>query len=207
MGVENQQLLTNLLAANQLTTAIVVEEEASHCGFTTDEGLAAWNGLLSWVDGGLQPTAQSIQNTCQLNNSDSAQCRYDPDFAIGDSLLHFPRNNGAAVLGTNSYDNDTAVLALESLKVEGEPGNYKLQLLQSAENASVFNLGEVELVAEPGSWQHQPLFITDSSLLYVPGLRVLPYQQGDVLYDVYMQYSNGTEQARLELLEYEPSDD
>lgn len=207
VGVENQQSLRNLLAANQLTTAIVVEDEASHCGFSADEGLAAWNGLLGWVEGGLQPTAQSIQNTCQLNNSDPAQCRYDPDFAIGDSLLYFPRSNGTAILGTNSYDNGTAVLSLESLKVEGEPGNYNLQLLQSAENASVFNLGEVETIAEPGSWQHQPLFITDSSLLYVPGLRVLPYQQGDVQYDVYMQYSNAAGQARLELLEYEPSDD
>lgn len=204
--VENQQLLTNLISPAQLSTAIVAEEDASHCNFTTDEGLAAWNKLLSWVDGGLQPTALSIQVACQLNSGDPGQCRYDPDFAIGDSLLHFPRSDGAAVLGSNTFNSETATLSIESLKAEGEPGNYSLQLTQSPSNASLFELGDVEAIAEPGTWQHQSLFIQNNSLLYVPNLRIVPLQEGGAEYDLYMQYSNTGGQASMELLEYEPSD-
>lgn len=206
VGVENQQVLANLIAANQLTTAVVVEEEATHCGFTTAEGLAAWEGLQSWVDGSPQPTAQSIQDTCQLNNSDAGQCRYDPEFVIGDSLLNFPRGNAAATFGINSFNIDTAVLSLESLKVVGEAGLYNLQLQQSPPGSSMFELGDVETITEPGSWQHQPLFFPASSLLYVPSLRVLPYQQGDTEYNIFLRYSSGAGQDALELLEYETVD-
>lgn len=206
VGVENQRVLANLIAANQLTTAVVVEEEASHCGFSTAEGLAAWDGLQSWVAGGLQPTVQSIQDNCQSNKNDAEQCRYDPGFTIEDSLLNFPRANAAATLGINSFNNDTAVLSLQSLKVVGEAGLYNLQLLQSPVGSSMFGLGDVEAISGPDSWQHQSLFFPANSLLYVPGLRVLPYQQGDAEYDLYLRHANVAGQDVLELLEYEAVD-
>lgn len=109
------------------------------------------------------------------------------------------------MLGTNSFDSVASVLSIQSLKAEGESENYNLQLLQSAENDSIFTLGAVTTTAKPISWQHQPLFMANGSLLYVPNLRVLPYQTGDVEYDLYLQYSNVAGQASLQLLEYEQS--
>ncbi len=127
--VENQQVLKNLVPAAQLTTAIVVEDEASHCGFTDDEGLAAWNSLISWVETDSQPGAQDILNSCQRANGDPDQCRYDPAYQIADTLPGFPWHTTIATLGSNTFDASTGIVSIESLRVDNSATSYNLQLL------------------------------------------------------------------------------
>jgi hypothetical protein len=49
------------------------------------ETVAGWESLRDWVAGGPQPTAQDIQNTCQVlvaNSLATGPCRIDPNFVI-----------------------------------------------------------------------------------------------------------------------------
>ena len=203
VGVGNQRLLRDLIPASQLSIAVAVEEEPSHCGFSDDEGLSAWNNLRSWVDGGAQPDAQEIQNTCQTYNTDTDQCRFDFSFELPDSVVVFPRDYSAPTLGSNSYDSATSTISIEALKQAGEPGSYNLELVPSLENDSVFNLGDVESVVDVGSWQHQALFLPDQLMLYLPSLKILPWTKSDPKYNVFMRYSNESGQDTLKLLEFE----
>ena len=84
--VENESEYAAVVPAQNLTTAIVVEDEPSHCGFSDAEGLAGWESLRSWVAGGPQPTAASIQGSCLalMGPSFPGPCRIDPSFAIPD---------------------------------------------------------------------------------------------------------------------------
>ena len=203
VGVSNQRLLRDLIPASQLSIAIAVEEEPSHCGFSDDEGLAAWNNLRSWVDGGAQPDAQVIQNTCQTNNTNPDQCRFDFSFELPDSVVTFQRNNSAPTLGYNRYDSATSIISIEALKQAGERGTYNLELLLSLQNGSVFNLGDVEPVVEIDSWQHQALFLPDQLMLYLPSMKILPWAESDPKYNVFMRYANESGQDMLKLLEFE----
>ena len=119
MKVENQQTLLQLLPADQLTTAIVVEAEASHCGFSMDEGAAAWNQLLAWSAGAAQPDAQDIQESCQAANSDPDQCRFDVNFQLGDSILSFPREHPSGWPTTSMFHRESGLLLIESLAIAG----------------------------------------------------------------------------------------
>ena len=83
--VENESEYASVVPAANLTTAIVVEEEPSHCGFTDAEGVAGWESLRSWVAGAPQPTPASIQATCrglEAAGLFDGPCRIDPDFEI-----------------------------------------------------------------------------------------------------------------------------
>lgn len=82
--VENESEYAAVVPAQNLTTAIVVEDEPSHCGFNDAEGLAGWESLRAWVDGGPQPTAASIQATCfaLMSPAFPGPCRIDPTFVI-----------------------------------------------------------------------------------------------------------------------------
>ena len=84
--VENESEYAAVVPAQNLTTAIVVEDEPSHCGFSDAEGLAGWESLRSWVAGGPQPTAASIQWSCLalMGPSFPGPCRIDPSFVIPD---------------------------------------------------------------------------------------------------------------------------
>lgn len=204
--VENQQVLKNLVGSAQLTTAIVVEEKASHCGFTDDEAEAAWNSLVGWVDTDLQPTGQDILNSCQQANSDPAQCRYDPRYQIGDTLSAFPRSNRTATPGSNSFDPSTGLVTIESLQISNAVPSYNVQLLSSPPGSSLFEISSVENAATTASWQHRPLFFTQDALLYLPSLKVLPLTGNDPEYDVYLRYNSEDGQEGLQLLEFEAID-
>lgn len=204
--VENQQVLKNLVGSAQLTTAIVVEQEASHCGFSDDEGLAAWNSLINWVDTDAQPTAQDILLSCQQANSDPTQCRYDPTYQIGDTLSSFPRSDKTATLGNNSFDAASGIVTIESLQLSNSAESYNLQLLPPSPGNSLFAIANVESVVNTTSWQHRPLFFAEDSLLYLPGLKILPFNINDPQYNVYFRYTSEDGQNGLQVLEFEVVD-
>ena len=84
--VENETEYANVVPAANLTTAIVVEGTPSHCGFTPGELVAGWESLRGWVAGGSQPSAASIQETCQLLEFlgvAQGPCRIDSTFVLG----------------------------------------------------------------------------------------------------------------------------
>ena len=83
--VEHLHAYAELAPADQLTTAVVVEEEASHCGYTEAEVVAGWQSLLEWIDTDVQPTASDIQDECnRLVDLDEypGPCRYAPDYEV-----------------------------------------------------------------------------------------------------------------------------
>jgi hypothetical protein len=83
--VENEGEYAKLVPAGNLTTAIIVEGVPTHCGFTQAETVAGWESLRAWVGGAAQPTAASIQLTCDsLLTAYSGPCRIDPGFVIPD---------------------------------------------------------------------------------------------------------------------------
>ena len=73
--VQNQYALRTLIPSDQLTIAVVDDSKSpSHCGFTIDEGLAAWNELTDWVRGETQPSVLDLKLTCLATESDEADC-------------------------------------------------------------------------------------------------------------------------------------
>ncbi len=84
--VENESAYASVVPAMNLTTAIVVEQTPTHCGFTPAEVAAGWEALRAWVGGAPRPTAAFIQGTCQSLPPAvfTGPCRIDPAFAIPD---------------------------------------------------------------------------------------------------------------------------
>ena len=81
--VENENYYASKVSSSKLTTAIAVESTPTHCGFTSGEVAAGWESLRGWVAGGPQPTAATIQGTCQfITGGAPGQCRIDPSFVI-----------------------------------------------------------------------------------------------------------------------------
>jgi len=94
--VENESDYAAVVPASNLTTAIVVEATPSHCGFTDAEVVAGWESLRGWVAGAAQPSAASVQGTCQFLAAGGAgvpvagPCRIDPSYVIGDMDVRVP---------------------------------------------------------------------------------------------------------------------
>lgn len=85
--VENEKEYQDVVNAENLTVAIVAEALPTHCGFTAAELTAGWESLRGWLAGLPQPSAASIQGTCQfLEGAGLAPgpCRIDPAFVIPD---------------------------------------------------------------------------------------------------------------------------
>jgi len=84
--VENEKEYQDVVPASNLTVAIVDETGNTHCGFTDAEMFAGWQSLVSWVDGGSQPTPASIQFTCLFLEAFGVDgpCRFDPGYVIPD---------------------------------------------------------------------------------------------------------------------------
>ena len=82
--VENLSFIKKLIPAENITTAVVVQDTAEHCGFSTAEIIAGWESTRNWVDIGIQPSAQSIQQDCELIEllGIPGPCRIDPDFVV-----------------------------------------------------------------------------------------------------------------------------
>ncbi|MFK7863771.1 MAG: hypothetical protein AB8B95_06030 [Pseudohongiellaceae bacterium] len=203
--VENQKVLGDLVPPSQYSSVVVVEDEPSHCGFTENEVVSAWNSLRGWVEGADQPSANVIKQRCLMDNGNDELCRFDPNYQYSGQLLSFPRNQQAAVLGHNEYLSDTRAVSLQSLKVVGETENYDLTLSALSENLTTFKIDDIKLTAAPNSWQHQGLFFPANSLLYIPELIVGPTPLESQLYDLYMELSSKDGGNTFTLIEYEPS--
>ena len=85
--VENEKEYQDVVDADNLTVAIVVEVVPTHCGFTFAEGVAGWEALTAWIGGAPQPNAAVLQGTCQAIEAGGVfpgPCRFDPSFVIPD---------------------------------------------------------------------------------------------------------------------------
>jgi hypothetical protein len=86
--VENESAYSRLVPASNFTSAVAIEAIPSHCGFTPAEAVAGWESLRSWVSGAPQPSAATIQATCQaLAPVVGGACRIDPAFVLPDPDL------------------------------------------------------------------------------------------------------------------------
>ena len=83
--VENQKEYQDVVASDQLSVGILVEDVPTHCGFSVAETAAGWESLRAWLGGAPQPNAAVLQGTClAVAGGDPTQCRYDPSFVIPD---------------------------------------------------------------------------------------------------------------------------
>jgi hypothetical protein len=84
--VENESVYASVVPPENLTVAIVVEDVPTHCGFSAAEAVAGWETLRTWINGSPQPSARTIQLTCEALESPSfpGPCRIDPTFVVPD---------------------------------------------------------------------------------------------------------------------------
>jgi len=82
--VENERDYADRVPMENLTTAIIVEDIPTHCGFNAAELLAGWEVLRAWLAGSPKPTAADLQGACELLESGGVPgpCRIDPSFAV-----------------------------------------------------------------------------------------------------------------------------
>ena len=203
--VQNQSALINTLPENQLTVGIVDDSNSpSHCGFSTDEGLAAWVELTDWVNGSIQPTPLDLDTTCRTSAANQDNCNYDPSLAVTSSLPTFSRENEIGTTGFNSFDNATAELSFQSLQILGEDMVYSGVLQPPAEGSSLFTLKSLEETGATSIWLHGTAFDSIQSLLYIPRVNIVNISPVDPTeYDVYMRLKTEGEISGLEFIELE----
>ena len=203
--IQNQSALINTLPENQLTVGIVDDSNSpSHCGFSTDEGLAAWVELTGWVNGSIQPTPLDLDTTCRTSAANQDNCNYDPSLAVTSSLPTFSRENEIGTTGFNSFDNATAELSFQSLQILGEDMVYSGVLQPPAEGSSLFTLKSLEETGATSIWLHGTAFDSIKSLLYIPRVNIVNISPVDPTeYDVYMRLKTEGEISGLEFIELE----
>ncbi len=203
--VQNQMALIDALPANQLTVGIVNDSNSpSHCGFTVDEGLAAWHELTDWVNGGPQPSPLDLELNCLATAADEVDCNYDPSLSVFTALPSFKRNNAVAVTGNNSYDSTSGELYLQSLQLLGTDTTYDLVLQPPTAGSSLFTIKSFNETGSTPIWQHSSAFDANQSLLYVPRVNLLNVSPPDNNeYDVYMRLENDGNVDGLEFIEFE----
>ena len=203
--VQNQSALINTLPENQLTVGIVDDSNSpSHCGFSTDEGLAAWVELTDWVNGSIQPTPLDLDTTCRTSAANQDNCNYDPSLAVTSSLPTFSRENEIGTTGFNSFDNATAELSFQSLQILGDDMVYSGVLRPPAEGSALFTLKSLEETGATSIWLHGTAFDSIQSLLYIPRVNIVNISPVDPTeYDVYMRLKTEGEISGLEFIELE----
>ena len=203
--VQNQSALINTLPENQLTVGIVDDSNSpSHCGFSTDEGLAAWVELTDWVNGSIQPTPLDLDATCRTSATNQDNCNYDPSLAVTSTLPTFSRENEIGTTGFNSFDNATAELSFQSLQILGDDMVYSGVLQPPAEGSSLFTLKSLEETGATSIWLHGTAFDSIQSLLYIPRVNIVNISPVDPTeYDVYMRLKTEGEISGLEFIELE----
>ena len=95
--VEHERFYQDRVPANQFSLGVVVEDEPSHCGFTEAEVVAAWESLRGWVAGLAQPTATTLQATCEglvAGTLAEGPCRFDPAFVVQPLSTRIPLRAG-----------------------------------------------------------------------------------------------------------------
>ena len=203
--VQNLSALINTLPENQLTVGIVDDSNSpSHCGFSTDEGLAAWIELTDWVNGSIQPTPLDLDATCRTSATNQDNCNYDPSLAVTSTLPTFSRENEIGTTGFNSFDNATAELSFQSLQILGDDMVYSGVLRPPAEGSALFTLKSLEETGATSIWLHGTAFDSIQSLLYIPRVNIVNISPVDPTeYDVYMRLKTEGEVSGLEFIELE----
>ncbi len=203
--VQNQMALIDSVPANQLTVGIVDDSDSpSHCGFSVDEGLAAWDELSAWVNGGVQPSPLDLQLRCLSNAGDEDDCNYDPSLLVTTALPTFKRDLETAVTGNNSYDNASGELSFENLRLLGDNTRYQGVLAPPAPGGSLFTVGSLETTGSDPVWQHGAAYDPNQSLLYLPEVSVENISPVDRdRYDVYMRLDSEDGVDGLRFLELE----
>jgi hypothetical protein len=87
--VENEEDYMDKVPASNFSLGVVNESGNTHCGFNAPELIAGWESLRSWLAGGPQPTAASLQATC-VAIGPAAQCRIDPGYVLGEFDARIP---------------------------------------------------------------------------------------------------------------------
>jgi hypothetical protein len=86
--VENESEYASVAPASNFSVAVAIEDVGTHCGNTPAEIVASWESMRGWAAGGPQPSAASIQGTCQYIEATNplfpGPCRIDPAFVIPD---------------------------------------------------------------------------------------------------------------------------
>lgn len=83
--VESETDYASKVPAGNFTVGVVVEDTPSHCDFNEAELAATWEALRAWVAGAPQPTAATLQQTCQgieAGGLADGPCRIDPDYVL-----------------------------------------------------------------------------------------------------------------------------
>lgn len=199
----NQHYFSRLVPDQQITTAVVVEQEPSHCGFTEAEGLAAWQLLQAWTDGGTQPGVADLQAHCLALGGDAGDCRYQPQFNVSGNPVLFPRDNRPAGPGNYVFDQVTGVLAIDGLQVLGEDTLYSLELQQVPAAVPQFEVVTQGEAGEESRWLPLARYFPDNRLLYLPGVTLAPAAAGNNHFDVYLEYSYDGSRSLLQLLDFE----
>jgi len=202
--VQNQYALQILIPPNQLTVGIVDDSESpSHCGFTIDEGLAAWSELTDWVNGAPQPSALDLELACLDTAADEDNCNYDPSLQVVSGLPTFKRENAVDVTGTNSYDALTGKLSFESLQILGADETYSGSFNPPANGSTLFTLDNIKQIGSTPIWQHSSAFNTENSLLYLPWVTIRNLSPPDSSqYDVYLRFANENGVEGFEFIEF-----
>ena len=201
--VQNQRTLQNLIPKNQLTVGVVDDSrKPSHCGFSVEEGLAAWTELTEWVNGAIQPTAFDLQSSCLLTAADQGSCNYNPTLTIETSIPTFKRKERLGVTGINTYDAESGQLRFQSLQLMNSQINYNGSLVPTSHNSLSFIVENIQSTKSNSFWQHSAKYDTDSYLLYIPSVNIINLTPPDNHeYDVYFRLVNETGGEILQFLE------
>ena len=107
--LENEKEYQDVIAADQLTVGVIVEDVPTHCEFTQAETVAGWESLRAWLNGAPQPNAAVLQGTClAIAGGDRSQCRYDPLFVIPEMDGRIPpRDNTRKPRDDDDSDSDS----------------------------------------------------------------------------------------------------
>ena len=144
--VEHQTEYLRRMPATNVVSAVVVEDEPTHCNYTQAEAVAGWNELRDWIAGSPKPTVAQIQQSCEALTSIGVEgpCRYDPNFtAPGMETRIFPRAESEVAVNPNFagqwfdpdesghgwfievLDQERALVYWFSYPPDGEPGEQR----------------------------------------------------------------------------------
>ena len=204
--VENQESLRNLIPASQLTVAVVDDsKKPSHCGFSTNEGLAAWKELTDWVAGSKQPSASDLQSTCLSAASTVDVCNYSPEFSIETSIPTFSRKNLIGVTGVNVFDNSSGILNFESLQSFGSDQNFRGSLKLMSREEFKFAISEIQATDIANRWQHSGKYDPDLNILYIPKVSIKNLSPPNFNeYDLFFSVNREDDNEVIKLLEIDP---
>ena len=133
--IENESEYAAVVPPENFTLAVVVEDVPSHCDFSVAETVAAWESLRAWVAGAPQPTAQTIQATCEglvAGGLATGECRIDPSFVVPDLNDRVRPRVSCNETNTAVCLNDRFLVEVEWQDFQGNTGSGRATGLRTA---------------------------------------------------------------------------